>query len=118
MTAWADSLWTEASLNHEGAAREAALDRVSAELEEVMPFFFASRSTQEYGHRRDLASDRLVSIAVQCGVEASVVYEHADRQMALYFDAIRHLALPEGDSSAGGGRGEAAGASRGVGLRP
>ena len=82
------TLWDEASLDHEQLAREAALDRVTAELNAVMPFLLAARGPQEYGHRRALAETRLEAIALRHGISPEHVLEMADRHFALYREAL------------------------------
>jgi hypothetical protein len=82
------TLWDEASLDHEQLAREAALDRVTAELNAVMPFLLAARGPQEYAHRRALAESRLEAIALRHGISPDQVLEMADRHFALYREAL------------------------------
>lgn len=87
-----DLMWTEASLDHEVMAREAALDRATAELHDgVLPFLLAARSDAEYEQRVLLAGDRLTAIAFACGIEPGEIRQVADR-----YYAIRHEALMEG----------------------
>ena len=82
-------LWTEASFDHEGVAREAALDHVTAELEGIMPFLLAARSDAEFGHRIQLAQDRLDAIAFTHGVEPSEVSHIATRRYLLMREALQ-----------------------------
>lgn len=91
-------LWTEASYDHDEMARTAALARVQAELQDVMPFLLMARTEPEYRHRRALAEERLETIALRYGVDPAEVMEVADRQFALYHEAaMQRLALPEGE---------------------
>jgi hypothetical protein len=82
------TLWEEASLDHEVMAREAALSRVQAELEAVMPFLLAARTDAEYGHRRALAWPRLEAIALRHGADPREVLAVADRQYGLMTEAL------------------------------
>ena len=82
-------LWAEASADHEALAREAALARAGAELEEgVMPFLLASRSPVEFGHRMALAADSLAAIAEATGVQHSDLVTVAVRRYELMREAL------------------------------
>lgn len=92
-------LWSEASVDHDEMARTAALARVDAELEDVMPFLLAARTPQEYGHRRAMAEHRLNAIAMRYGLMTSEVADIATRRFELYHEAVmQKMALPEGES--------------------
>jgi hypothetical protein len=82
------TLWDEATFDHEAMARQAAFDRVAAELRAVMPFLLAARNEGEYSHRRALAGQRLETIALLHGLEPGEVTAMADRQYQLYRQAL------------------------------
>jgi hypothetical protein len=82
-------LWTEASLDHERLAREAALARADAELDGIMPFLLASRSDAEYSHRSALAGDAIAMIAAVHGLEAAELLATAARRYRLYREALQ-----------------------------
>jgi hypothetical protein len=81
-------LWTIASEDHEGIAREAALARADAELEGVMPFLLASRTPQEFEHRALLAEDSLTAIAAQNDLHLGDLMATARRRFELYREAL------------------------------
>lgn len=82
-------LWTEASEDHEGLAREAALARADAELETVMPFLLAARSSDEFAHRAGLAQDSVRTIAAQCDLDEDELWATARRRYKLYRQALQ-----------------------------
>jgi hypothetical protein len=81
-------LWTIASEDHEGIAREAALARADAELEGVMPFLLASRTPQEFEHRALLAEDSLTAIAARNDLYLGDLMATARRRFELYREAL------------------------------
>ena len=89
-------LFTEASYDHEGLARVAALAQAEAGLGELFPFFAQSRSWRDYTHRRALAAGQLTAIAARSGVGLADVCDLADSHMVLYVEAMTKAALPEG----------------------
>lgn len=91
------TLWDEAGYDHDELARTAALARVDAELQDVMPFLLAARSPQEYSHRRALAEQRLETIALRHGLQPDEVAAITDHRFELYHEAMmQRMALPEG----------------------
>jgi hypothetical protein len=96
------TLWEEAGYDHDAMERTAALARVDAELQDVMPFLLMARTEQEYLHRRAMAEDRLVTIALRYGADPDEVAEVADRRFGLYHEAqMQRMALPEGQDPLG-----------------
>ena len=90
-------LWTEASLDHDQIAREAALAQVEAHMEPVWPFLFEARSPNELEHRLAFAGHRLEHIAVQCDVDSGSLHQLARHRFALLQEALlQRQALPEG----------------------
>lgn len=83
-----DDLWTIASDEHDGFAREAALARSDAELEGIMPFLVAARSDQEFFHRLAMAGEALATVEARYGLEQGELTETAARRYALYREAL------------------------------
>jgi len=83
-----DDLWTIASEDHEGLARQAALARADAELEGVMPFLLASRTPGEFEHRASLAEDSFVAIAARGDLDLGDLIAVARRRYELYREAL------------------------------
>ena len=81
-------LWTIASDDHEGIAREAALARADAELEGILPFLYAARSDQEFFHRLAVAGESFATVEARHGLEAGSMTEVAARRYALYREAL------------------------------
>ena len=104
-------LWTEATLDYEGMAREAALARVEAELGGVLPFLLAARTPAEYGHRRALAETRLEAIALRHGVDPGEIMAIADGRFRLYREALAEGICPV-DPVVNAARGEGGGPER------
>lgn len=82
-------LWMEASAGHEDMAREAALARADAELEQVMPFLLASKSPAEFEHRSALAAETIILIADSTGVSEEDLHATAARRYELYRQALQ-----------------------------
>jgi hypothetical protein len=83
-----DDLWEAASGDHEHFAREAALARAEAEMNDLMPFLLASRSPEEFGHRLATANSSVMLIAARAGVEADDIEATARRRYELYREAL------------------------------
>lgn len=83
-----DELWTIAGEDHDSIAREAALARADAELEQVMPFLLAARTPDEFEHRAALAGDSLTSIAARSGLHPGDLMATARRRYELYREAL------------------------------
>lgn len=83
-----DDLWTIASEDHEGLAREAAVARADADMEQVMPFLLAARSEEEFGHRMAAAETSLAVIAARAGITFEEAVATAERRYALYREAL------------------------------
>lgn len=83
-----DDLWTLASEDHDSFAREAALARADADLEQVMPFLLAARSEEEFGHRMASAETSLAVLAARNGLTFEEVAATAQRRYELYRQAL------------------------------
>jgi len=83
-----DDLWTTASEDHEGLAREAALARADAELDGVIPFLLASRTVDEFAHRSYLAQESIRGIAARNGIDEDDLMATARRRYDLYREAL------------------------------
>lgn len=83
-----DDLWAEASADHDLLAREAALARAEAGLDDVIPFLLAARSPDEYAHRSYLAQESIRGIAARSGVDADELMAVARRRYDLYREAL------------------------------
>jgi len=83
-----DDLWTIASDDHEGIARQAALARADADLEGILPFLYAARSDQEFFHRLAVAGESLATVEARHGLEAGSMTEVATQRYALYREAL------------------------------
>jgi hypothetical protein len=83
-----DDLWTIASDDHEGIAREGALARADADLEGILPFLYAARSDQEFFHRLAVAGESFAAVEARHGLEEGTMTEVAARRYALYREAL------------------------------
>jgi hypothetical protein len=83
-----DDLWTIASEEHDGFARQAVLARADADMEQVMPFLLAARSEEEFGHRMAAAETSLAVLAARAGITFEEAVATAERRYALYREAL------------------------------
>lgn len=83
-----DDLWTIASDDHDSFAREAALARADADMEQVMPFLLAARSEAEFGHRMAAAETSLAVLAARAGITFEEAVATAQRRYELYREAL------------------------------
>jgi len=83
-----DDLWAEASADHEGMARQAALARAEAEFREIFPFLAAARTEPEFGHRLALAAGRIEAIAAVHGLDPAELTSLAARRWGLMREAL------------------------------
>jgi hypothetical protein len=100
-------LWTEATHDYDGMARQAARDGADAELRGMFPFLAGARSKGELEHRLALAGERLTAIATRHGLEVPELEDMARRRWALLVEALNEgvdpLQVVVQDSGASGG---------------
>lgn len=83
-----DDLWEDASGDHERFAREAAIARADAEMEQVFPFLLAARTPEEFAHRSSLMSEQFEAIAARNGIGYDDLAATARRRYELYREAL------------------------------
>jgi hypothetical protein len=83
-----DDLWAIASEDHDSFAREAAIARADAEMEQVFPFLLAARTPEEFAHRSSLMSQQFEAIAARNGIEYDDLAATARRRYELYREAL------------------------------
>ncbi len=94
-------LWVEASYDADAERRTRALEIAKAASQGTWEFLALAQSSEEYGDRVALASDRITAVAVQSGVSVEELMEVFDRRFALLREAADNPFTKDDDEDSG-----------------